>query len=77
MAETQQMAAHNAEPAAAAAQRIASLRDLLDMPQMMIRSWLDRADHSDPNTHQVADTVNAQVERTQRDMDLLGSSPAR
>ncbi|MFN8192045.1 MAG: hypothetical protein U0R78_16800 [Nocardioidaceae bacterium] len=73
MAETQQMAAHNAELAAAAAQRIASLRDLLDMPQMMIRSWLDRADHSDPNTHQVADTVNAQVERTQRDMDLLGS----
>ena len=73
MAQTQQMAAHNAELAATAGQQIASLRDLLDMPQMMIRSWLARADHSDPSTHQVADTVNAQVERTQRDMDLLGS----
>jgi aerotaxis receptor len=66
-------AARNAALAAATADRISSLRDLLDLPQTMIREWLSRADTSAAGNSGMVDAVSAQIERTQADMDLLGS----
>lgn len=64
---------HNAALAAAAADRISTLRDLLDLPQTMIREWLSRADRSSNTFMEMVDTISAQVDRTQADIDLLGS----
>lgn len=63
----------NAALAAATADRIALLRDLLDLPQTMIREWLSRADQSSSAFAGMVDAVSAQVLRTQTDIDLLGS----
>lgn len=66
-------AARNAGLAAAMADRISILRDLLDLPQTMIREWLSRADRSAAGSSGMVDAVSAQIERTQADIDLLGS----
>lgn len=63
----------NAALAAAAADRISTLRDLLDLPQTMIREWLSRADRSSATFVGMVDAISAQVDRTQADIDLLGS----
>ena len=73
LASTSASTRRNAELAAAAASRIPMLRDLLDLPQSMIREWLARADQASPEFAGTADALAAQVDRTQADMDLLGS----
>jgi aerotaxis receptor len=73
LAETSESSKRNAALAAAAAERISTLRDLLDLPQTMIREWLSRADRSSATFVEMVDTISAQVDRTQADIDLLGS----
>jgi aerotaxis receptor len=63
----------NAALAAAAADRIVVLRELLDLPQTMIREWLSRADPSSGAVPGMVAAVSAQIDRTQADIDLLGS----
>ena len=73
LAETDEQSARNVELAAAAADRITQLVDLLDLPQVMIREWLARADLSSPGFAAVAEQVHGQVGRTQADIDLLAA----
>lgn len=71
-----QMAAstsRNAELAASAAEQISVLRDLLDLPQTMVREWLSRSDRSSDAFAEAADAIAARVEATQADIDLLGT----
>jgi aerotaxis receptor len=77
MVLTQQRADLNVRLAAAAADQIASIRDLLELPQTMIRQWLAKADRAAASFAQVADAVSAQVERTQADIDLLAELAAQ
>lgn len=73
LATTAESSQRNASLATAAAERISTLRDLLDLPQTMIREWLSRADRSSATFMEMVDTISAQVDRTQADIDLLGS----
>ncbi len=73
LAQAAASAQRNAALAAATADRISVLRDLLDLPQSMIREWLSRADRSPAKDAAMVDAVSAQVDRTQADVDLLGS----
>jgi len=73
LATTAEQSQRNASLATAAAERISTLRDLLDLPQTMIREWLSRADRSSATFMEMVDTISAQVDRTQADIDLLGS----
>ena len=73
LAEAAASAQRNAVLAAASAERISVLRELLDLPQSMVREWLARADRSSTADSGMAAAVSAQVERTQADIDLLGS----
>lgn len=73
LAATSEQSQRNASLATAAADRISTLRDLLDLPQTMIREWLSRADRSSATFMEMVDTISAQVDRTQGDIDLLGS----
>jgi len=66
----------NAVLAAATADRINGLRDLLDLPQTMIREWLARADRSSSTFAEMADAVQSQVDRTQADVDVLSTLAA-
>ena len=68
---TRRRADLNVALAASAADQIASIRDLLELPQTMIRQWLTKADRTAASFAEVADAVSAQVERTQADIDLL------
>jgi len=63
----------NAALAAAAADRISGLRELLDLPQTMIREWLSRSDRSSAVFAATADAIAARVDATQADVDLLGT----
>lgn len=73
LTQAEASAQRNAALAAAAADRISVLRDLLDLPQSMIREWLSRADRSSAAFADMVDAVSAQVDRTQAAVDLLGS----
>ena len=66
----------NAALAGAAADRISGLRELLDLPQTMIREWLSRSDRSASAFAETADDIEAGVDRTQAAVDLLGSLAA-
>lgn len=71
IAETREQTARNAAFAAAAADRIAALRELLDLPQAMIRQWLATADHGSASFARTAETVQAGLDRTAAGMELL------
>lgn len=73
LAVTSEQTKRNAALAAAAADHISTLRDLLDLPQTMIREWLARADRSSATFMEMVESISAQVDRTQADIDLLGS----
>lgn len=73
MALTARQMETNASLAAAAADEIGILRDILDLPQTMIRSWLAKADLGEEGAAALADAVRAQIDRTQADIDLLGT----
>jgi aerotaxis receptor len=73
LAEMAASTTRNAELAAASASRISMLRDLLDLPQTMIREWLSRADRSSPVFTETADAIAARVEATQANIDVLGT----
>lgn len=63
----------NATLAESTSDRISVLRDLLDLPQTMVREWLSRATRSASAATALVEAVSAQVDRTQADSDLLGS----
>ena len=69
-------AAANAVLAGGVADRIASVGELLELPQTMITEWLGRADRTSTEFATMAGAVQAQVERTQADIDLLASLAA-
>ena len=73
MALTARQMETNASLAAAAADEIGILRDILELPQTMIRAWLAKADLDEDSAAALADAVRTQIDRTQTDIDLLGT----
>lgn len=76
VAETAEQATRNANFAAAAADRITQLRELLDLPQLMIREWLAKADRSAESFTRTAGQVQGRLDRTEADIELLESLSA-
>lgn len=71
--QTQQQSVRNAALATAVAEKTVQLRDLLDLPQTMIREWLSRGGQTGGPFESMRESISHQVDRTQADIDLLGS----